>query len=68
MTKIYPRYICASCGEKYGNNIPQEGFSWHIAHCGLCERHAIVGEPSEFSHLRSGWEMNRQRTIEEGEK
>lgn len=51
----YPSWICADCGDQWGNRIC--GLStWHRDRCGICGQIKIVTEPRDFGHLKPGWE------------
>lgn len=54
MTREYPDWVCADCGEKYGRR--EVGVAtWHIDTCGLCGSECMVTEPRDFGHLKEGW-------------
>lgn len=51
----YPDWICADCGDKYGNK--ECGVStWHMDICDICGETKPVTEPRDFGHLKKGWE------------
>lgn len=47
----YPRWICAACGDRYGNG-PCGIACWHKGTCHLCGAVTSVSEPRDFGHLR----------------
>lgn len=54
MKDAYPVWVCAKCGEKYGNRIPHMA-TWHNGICGVCNRPRAVTEPRDYGHLKPGW-------------
>lgn len=53
--KLYPTWICFSCGNKYGKR--QAGIcTIHPGKCGVCGCEAMVTEPRDFGHLKDGWQ------------
>lgn len=61
MTKPYPRWICSTCGAKYGRR--RALFStWHTGTCGICGIAASVTEPRDFGHLKDGWQDQAKET------
>ena len=49
----YPAWICAPCGDKYGNGYPEGHVStWHLGTCHLCGNETSVTEPRDFRHLK----------------
>lgn len=52
----YPRWICAECGEKHGNPMPENHLAtWHLPggddHCGWCKRIDVpLTEPRDFGY------------------
>lgn len=55
--KEYPVWVCAGCGEKYGNH-PLGLATWHRGICGICNSDAMVTEPRDFGHLKEGWQKH----------
>jgi hypothetical protein len=51
----YPAWICADCGEQYGNR-PVGIATWHEDTCGICGRVTACTEPRDYGHLRNGWQ------------
>jgi hypothetical protein len=52
----YPDWICMPCGAKYGNSVPFVASLWHHGVCGLCDQEKPVTAPSDFGHLKDGWQ------------
>lgn len=50
----HPRWICASCGDKYGNR-PAGISTWHPDTCGICGASASVTEPRDYGYLKKDW-------------
>ena len=52
--RLYPTWICSSCGAKYGRRMCGLA-TWHTGTCDLCGIEADVTEPRDYGHLRNGW-------------
>ncbi len=58
----YPMWICADCGEKYGNR-PFGVSTWHEDVCGVCGLVVAVTEPRDCGHLKDEWRVMLERDI-----